>query len=289
MRIVQLPANFKTGQALAMSVLLTVIITGCTTSKYIVKNEEVIENRNGAPGFALRFPAGVIKTDEKEIARIVDKTDKFIQDQWILARYHHLISSDKSNLHKAKACYVYLIENDKSYKSIAANNLACIYCETGDYRKSERLFQEIINGDSRLITAYYNLNLLYKFFGRSQDSINVLMLMKERFPENIYALIELGDMYFEDENYTEAEKFYNDGLNADAENPVPIHRMAKVRERLQKYKDAQYYYERCIKKFPYFQYAYIDYSNLLIILNQKEKARDVLNKGLKMMEKQKAE
>lgn len=289
MYIIQSSANSKTGLVLALSVLLAVIITGCTTSKYTVKNEEVIANRKGAPAFALRFPAGVIKSDEKEIAYIVNKKDRSLQEQWILARYYHLISSDKDNLDKARMSYEFLVEYDKSNKQIASNNLACIYCETGDFLKSERLFQEILNCKDSLITAYYNLNLLYRFFGRSQDSINVLMLMKERYPENIYAAIELGDMYFENEKYEEAEKFYRDGLNADAENPVSLYRMAKVRERLQKYNDAEYYYEMCIKKFPYFQYAYIDYSNLLIFLNRKEKAREVLNRGLKIMKKQKVE
>ncbi len=235
--------------------------------------------------FALRFPGPSEKMSEKAIASLELQREKSPADLWALARYYHLTSVGDDHLDRAKRWYEEIIKLDKENAAMARNNIGCILSDMGRYPDSEKTFQQIVNTASPLITAYFNLYILYKYSGREGDAVKALLLMHERYPESIYASLELGDLFFEKGNFVEAEKYYQEGIRSDAENPVPLYKMARLKENMKLYADAENYYRQCIERFPYFHYAYLDYSNMLLDLNRKEEAKKILGAGLKKMGK----
>jgi tetratricopeptide (TPR) repeat protein len=127
--------------------------------------------------------------------------------------------------------------------------------------------------------------VLYAYSQRDVDAMKTLLLMRERFPENIYASVEIGNVFFDKGNYNEAEKYYRESLQHDKDNPVPLHKMARLKEKTGQFPEAELYYARCIREFPYFYQAYTDYAGLLLKLERKEEARSVIKTGLKILEK----
>jgi tetratricopeptide (TPR) repeat protein len=276
---------FKRALSQTMAAVLLTGFAGCATATVTPAHEDYYESREGRIPFVLRFPAGVPAIDGKKAASLQKKRDADVIDKWTLARYYHTASDNREEVRLVYEIYSSFPKNDEHH-AMARNNLACMTADAGDYAESERIFKELIGLSPPLIDAFYNLYILYKLGGRTADGVKVLLLMNERYPMNIFALIELGDLFLEKDDYAMAEKFYSKALAAQEDNPVPVYRMARVREMQKKYDEAERYYEQCIASFPYFHYAYLDYSRLLLTLDKNEKAREVLMKGTKIMKKQ---
>lgn len=260
------------------------IVAGCAASKGAVRHNDIIDSREGALPVALRFPDGVTQLREGERLKLEARKEKSLNDLWALTRYRHCDATGDGHLDAALAGYGAIIAMDAVSAPLARNNIACVYILQGRYRDAELMLQSSISAREAAINAYYNLYILYKYSTRTEDGVRVLMLMKERFPESIFAQVELGDIFMEKGDFVTAENFYRESLAADADSPVPLYRMARLKEHTGGYAEAEHYYDLCIRKFPYFHYAYLDYSNMLLSLNQKEKARKVLNKGIKKMQ-----
>jgi tetratricopeptide (TPR) repeat protein len=272
---------YKSALARLSGMVLLAVIS--CASAGTVRPEDVFERREGALPFALRFPAGSEKSG-KGIASLEAKDGKSVNELWILARHYHLAADFKGRVEKVHGLYQIIISADGS-AVMARNNLGCLLSEMGRHRDAENMLQEIISGNSPLITAYYNLYVLYAYSHREGDAMKTLLLMRERFPENIYASVEIGNIFFERGNYREAEKYYGEGLQHDKENPVPLHKMALLKEKTGNFTEAELYYARCIREFPYFHSAYTDYAGLLLKLERKNEARSVIKAGLKILEK----
>jgi tetratricopeptide (TPR) repeat protein len=270
-------------RVLATALLGALLLSGCAANRETLRTEEIINEKAGEIPFALRFPSP-LPGRESDVPVLAKKTAKSVEELWFLARYYHVESKGKNRLALAKPLYEEIARRDPQHRHLASTNLACLLTETGQYRQSERLFQDLIRERSPIATTYYNLYILYKYARREADGVKVLLLMKERFPESIYAPIELGDIFMEKENYPMAEQFYREALTAGRDNPLPLYRMARVKEKTERYAEAESYYELCLDRFPYFHYAYPDYSNLLLYLGKKEKAKEVLKRGLRKMD-----
>lgn len=264
-------------------IVSAILFYGCTAKSSVLKTEDYIIREHGKMPFLLRFPAdiGVIEANEGRIAAIEKKERKSAEDLWTLARYYHLLSKKKNNLAIAESFYREISYRDKRYRFIALTNGACILFTVGRYRDSEKMFQTLIVEGSPDISTYYNLYLVYKYTERLEDGIKVLSVIMERFPDDIFAYVELGDRLMEKEKYSMSEEMYKKALVVDRDSSIPWCRMARLKEKMKNYSESEYYYDACISRFPPDQNVYIDYSRMLIGINKINKAKEIIKMGLK--------
>lgn len=269
--------------------LAVVLLLGCAGPRPKPAAEDIYDQRAGSLPLVLRFPAGMTPPAVDFIGMLEKTLEKnellSVRDHWILARHYHTSAAPRDRLARAEKLYRLIIVQGGADAAIAANNLGCLLVETGKYREGEELFQGRLGGPGGIITAYYNLTILYRSVGRDEDALKVLALMKERYPENAYALIELGTVFMERERYAQAGEFFREAMEKDRDNPLPLHYLALVKEKTGDLKEAEALFEKCIGSFPYYERAYIDYSAMLLRSNREKKARDVLNRGIRRMEK----
>ena len=114
-----------------------------------------------------------------------------------------------------------------------------------------------------------------------EDGIKVLSVIMVRFPGDIFAYVELGDRLMEKGKYAMSEEMYKKALGVDGDSYIPWCRMARLKEKVKKYSESEYYYDACISRFPTDQNVYIDYSRMLIGINKIDKAKKIINMGLK--------
>jgi tetratricopeptide (TPR) repeat protein len=261
-------------------ILTALIFYDCTAKRSALKTEEFIIHEQGKTPFLLEFPVD-IDVDDNTIASIEKKEQKTDKELWSLVRFYHLISEKRNNLAIAENLYREISDREKKYRFIALTNRACILFEIGKYRDSEEIFHKLIDEGSPNIATYYNLYLLYRFNGRLEDGIKVLSIIIERFPDNIFAFIELGDILMEKEKYSISEKMYMRALDIDKSNYIPLYRLARLKEKMKNFSESEYYYDRCLSHFPEDQNVYIDYSRMLIGLNRMDKAKKIIKIGIK--------
>lgn len=265
----------------ALIAILVLLLQTCAGLQHGNSSVDVFEERNGHLPLVLRFPSGTKVVDEIAVRKLELKQNITIGDHWDIARYYHTSAVHVDRLDRAMSHYRSIVTAAGADRSMALNNTACILLETGRYREGEKLFHEMLSGKTAIITVYYNLSVLYRHSGRIDDAVSVLYMMKVRYPENVYALVELGDIYTERNLYDPAEELYREALIKDRRNAVPVHRMALLKEKKGDLKEAERFYINCINRFPYYEKAYLDYSSMLLRSNRKEQARKVLNSGIR--------
>jgi tetratricopeptide (TPR) repeat protein len=271
----------KRKYSLFLQIILTALIfNDCTAKRSALKTEEFIIREQGKTPFLLEFPVD-IDVDDNTIASIEKKKQKTDKELWSLVRFYHLISEKGNNLVIAESLYREISVREKKYRFIALTNRACILFEIGKYRDSEEIFHKLIDERSPNIATYYNLYLLYRFNERLEDGVKVLSIIMERFPGNIFASIELGDILMEKEKYSVSEEMYKRAIDIDKSSYIPLYRLARLKERMKNFTESEYYYDRCLGHFPEDQNVYIDYSRMLIGLNRMDKAKKIIKIGIK--------
>lgn len=261
---------------------LVVLIAACASPSARGGPEDVIGGGSGRLPLALRFPSGCSDQWKGDVKNIDAKPVKNGCDRWILARHYHLIENAPDSPARAAAQYEVLADGDGERPAMARNNLACLRIDDGRLKEAEAILLAIVGGRDPIIPAYYNLYILYRYAGRLEDGARTLLLMKERYPKNSYADLELGDIFRDREDFVMAERFYRDALKADPENPVAVHRMALLFEKTERDKDAEIFYRRCVRSFPHYRQAYIDYSSMLLRQGRNEEAGKVLNRAVRV-------
>ncbi|HSV96625.1 MAG TPA: tetratricopeptide repeat protein [Spirochaetota bacterium] len=268
----------------AVIVAFALFFIVCASPTVRNKADDIIENSPGLLPLALRFPSDCGEEWKGDIDRIAKRQVKTGCDLWNLARYYHTVERASGSAGRAMKQYEAITATGARHRAMAKNNMACISLNDGKVREAESGFLDMIGGADAIIPAYYNLYILYRHAGRLEDGAKTLLLMKERYPENSYAGLELGDIFFEREDYAMAGRFYREALETNDDNPVSVHRMAVFMEKAGRDDEAEVYYRRCIKSFPGYRQAYIDYSSMLLRQNRKDDARKVLNRAMRLMD-----
>jgi len=268
---------------LFLSAIFVTGVWGCAGMQ--TRNDGEFRRYTGAGmELSLQFPEAITELSEKRAADLEFKISKSRADHWMLARYHHIASTAPDHLKRSLAEYEALLgpgERDPR----ALNNIACLYVEMERYKDAERLFQNILGADDAIANAYFNLYMLYKNSARQDDAVRVLVMLKERNPCSLYAAIELGDIFYEKEIFTEAEHYYRSVMATCEANPFPIFKCAKALEAQHRTLEAEELYRQCIEKFPYFHDAYLGYAHMLLVLDRKNEAGIVLNRAAALLDK----
>ncbi len=251
----------------------------CASAPVFHKDELIYLRKDRIP-FGYQFPARA-EGREEEIPSLEKREKKSMTDLWKLARYYHLIAEDEGHLAKALVFYNVLVKLDKTDTVYAQTNAACVLASLGRYADSEKAFHAILGGKTEVEYAYYNLYLLYRYCSRGEDSLRVLLLMRKKYPRSVFPPLELGNIYFEGEQYDQAAVYYREAAQFDGRNPLPVYRLARIGEQKRDYREAERLYKECLKKHPDFCRTYIDYSRMLMNLNRDKEAKEIIRIGLK--------
>jgi tetratricopeptide (TPR) repeat protein len=256
---------------------------GCAGARVADDGDYRHTTATGIP-LSLEFPDAMTDITKERAAEIDARPVKSQAERWMLARFHHVNSTESDHLAKSVSDYKAIL-GAHHRDTRALNNLACVYAEMERYKDAERLFQELLAGTDAPANAYYNLYVLYRRSTRLDDGVRVLVMLKEKQPCSLYAAIELGDIFFEKENYSIAESYYRGVLGTCELNPYPIYKCAKALEAQGRHGEAEKMYTLCLDKFPYFHEAYLDYAHMLLVLDRNEDAKRILNRAAGLLKK----
>ncbi|TAL38029.1 MAG: tetratricopeptide repeat protein [Spirochaetes bacterium] len=256
---------------------------GCAGARVSGDGEYRRTTASGIP-LSLQFPEAMPDITKERAAEIDARPGKSLAERWMLARFHHINSPENDHLVKSVADYKAILVAGRG-DGRALNNLACVYAEMEKYKDAEQLFQELLAGTDAPANAYYNLYILYRRSTRLDDGVRVLVMLKEKQPCSLYASIELGDIFFEKQDYTIAESYYRAVLGPCESNPYPIYKCAKALEAQGRHGEAEEMYTRCLAEFPYFHEAYLDYAHMLLVLERTEDAKKILNRAAGLIKK----
>jgi len=268
----------KEKRGLPFGILLFFFLFSCM-GKSPLRTDAVVVRKEGHIPFLLVFPVGV-EVKDAAIPLLKKKEEKTVFELWGLVRYYHVIGATEVDLKYAQEIYRDISLKDESYRIMALTNKACLLVQMGRYRDSEKIFHKLIQEEVRHISAYYNTYLLYKYSGKEEDGIKVLSLMMDRFPDDTFSYIELGNLFTEKGKYIFAQKLYQDAHRIDKRNYMPLYRMALLKERQKDYAEAELYYDKCMVLLPRNYDVYLNFSKMLIKMEKIEKANKVINMGL---------
>jgi tetratricopeptide (TPR) repeat protein len=271
----------KQKRGLLFVILVFFFLFSCM-GRSLLRTDAVVIQKEGQIPFILVFPVGV-EVKDSAIPLLKKKKEKTVLDLWSLVRYYHVIGGTEEDLMNAREIYREISLKDESYRIMVWTNEACLLVQMGKYRDSEEIFHQLIQEGVRHISAYYNTYLLYKHSGKEKDGIKVLSLMMERFPDDTFSYIELGNILTEKGKYTFAQKLYQDAHRIDKRNYMPLYRMALLKEQQKEYAEAELYYDKCMLLLPRNYDVYLNFSKMLIKVKKIEKANKVINLGLQIV------
>ncbi len=126
--------------------------------------------------------------------------------------------------------------------STALLNLANVYRRAGSLDEAQQVLDRALAADPGNPEIHYNLGMIYARRDETEDAVTSLRKAIELRPNYADALNNLGVLFVQKQRYSEAEQQF----------------------------------EKCIREAPDFDQAYLNLARVDVILNEKEKARSVL-------------
>jgi len=158
----------------------------------------------------------------------------------------------------------------------AWNNLGMLAAQQGQSDEGVRSFQKSLQLRPDYVIALLNLGNLYRRQGNLAEADKLLSRALELEPENPEVNYNLGMLYARQEQLERALESLQRALNFRPDYPDALNNLGVLFVRQQKYSEAQQQFETCIRVAPNFDQAYLNLARLYVLLNDKDKARDVL-------------
>jgi len=189
-------------------------------------------------------------------------------------------------------------------------NLGTLYLRRNSPVDAQNYLQQALKLRPNYPEAWNNLGMLAAQQGRGNQAIENFKKSVSLRPNYAVALVNLGNVYRRQKSFSEAEKALSQALEIEPNDPdanyslgmlyaqqgqVPraeqyLQRAADLRPgypdalnnlgvlfvREQRYPEAELKFKNCIEAAPEFDQAYLNLARLYVILNDKEKARAVL-------------
>jgi Flp pilus assembly protein TadD/peroxiredoxin len=163
----------------------------------------------------------------------------------------------------------------------AWNNLGMIAAQQGQAEEGLRNFQKSLQLRPDYTTALLNLGNLYRRQGNFAEAEKLLARALELEPENPEVNYNLGMLYARQEQLVRASESLQRAINLRPDYPDALNNLGVLYVRRQKYPEAQQQFDACIRVAPNFDQAYLNLARLYVLLNDKEKAKGVLQSLLK--------
>jgi Flp pilus assembly protein TadD/peroxiredoxin len=158
----------------------------------------------------------------------------------------------------------------------AWNNLGMISAHQNQPDEAVRNFQQSLQQRPTYTIALLNLGNLYRRQGNLADAQKFLNRAHEIEPEDPEVNYNLGMLYARQDQAQSAQQYLERALSVRPDYPDALNNLGVLFVREQRYPEAEQRFKACIQVAPNFDQAYMNLARLYIILNDKEKAREVL-------------
>ncbi|MFH1761752.1 MAG: tetratricopeptide repeat protein [bacterium] len=191
-----------------------------------------------------------------------------------------LLAYKQKNFNKAIVLYERGLEFSPA-NSIPYQNLGALYFLTGEYNKALVQFREAVSLNPEVPDNYAFLAESYIKLGNKAQAIRELKKstkLKEKSPVvfNVYAWL-----FFNDQDYTEARKYYHKALKVEPEHENSLLNLGIVNILLGNFKEAVPPLKRYAEKNPEDSEGALQLSIALEALNRNKEALHYLKKGIK--------
>ncbi len=189
-------------------------------------------------------------------------------------------------------------------------NLGTLYLRGNSLFEAQQYLEKAVKLRPNYPEAWNNLGMLAAQRGNAEEAIHSFQHSLELRPSYATALLNLGNLYRRQGNLEESEKLLTRALNREPENPEvnyglgmlcahrgqteralqylqkavdlrpdygdALNNMGVVLVQARRYPEAEEKFKACIQRAPNFDQAYLNLARLYMVLNDKEKARAVL-------------
>lgn len=158
----------------------------------------------------------------------------------------------------------------------AWNNLGMIAANQNLPDEAVRNFQQSLQQRPTYTIALLNLGNLYRRLGKLADAEKFLNRAHEIEPDDPEVNYNLGMLYARQDQPQSAQQYLEKAVSARPDYPDALNNLGVLFVREQRYPEAEQRFKTCIQVAPNFDQAYMNLAHLYVILNDKEKAREVL-------------
>lgn len=185
------------------------------------------------------------------------------------------------NIPAARAELTKAVELKPSHAQ-AWNNLGMIAAQEGHTEDAVQDFQRCLAISPDYATGLLNLGNLYRREKEFAAAEQFLTRARELEPENPEVNYSLAMLYAQQNQVQKAEQSFDRTLQLRPDYPDALNNYGVLLVREQRYADAEDKFRSCIQSNPNFDQAYVNLARLYALLNQKDKAREVLQSLLRI-------
>jgi len=158
----------------------------------------------------------------------------------------------------------------------AWNNLGMIAAQEGQSDEAIRNFKQSLLLRPGYVTALLNIGNLYRRQGAVEEAEKLLSRALQLEPDDPETNYSLGMLYARQDQLERASNYLEKAVNLRPDYPDALNNLGVLFVRQQNYSEAKQRFETCIRLAPNFDQAYLNLARLYVVLNDKEKAREVL-------------
>ncbi len=162
----------------------------------------------------------------------------------------------------------------------AWNNLGMLAAQTGQFEEAARDFRQSLSIKPNYATALLNLGNLYRREGNFSEAEELLGRAVELEPDNPEANYNLGMLYAQQNQFQKASEYFEQALALRPDYPDALNNLGVLLVRQGHYAQAQEKFADCIRVAPNLDQGYLNLARLYAVMNDKEKARSVLQELL---------
>ena len=158
----------------------------------------------------------------------------------------------------------------------AWNNLGMVAAHENQADEAIRNFQQSLQQRPTYTIALLNLGNLYRRQGNFAEAEKLLNRAHEIEPDDPEVNYNLGMLYARQDQSQSALQYLERAVSLRPDYPDALNNLGVLLVQEERYPEAEQKFRTCIQVAPNFDQAYLNLARLYVILNDKEKAREVL-------------
>jgi Flp pilus assembly protein TadD/peroxiredoxin len=163
----------------------------------------------------------------------------------------------------------------------AWNNLGMVSAQQGQEDEAIKNFKQSLALRPTYATALLNLGNLLRRKGAFAEAQKLLEQAVAVAPNDPEANYSVGMLYARQNQLPRASDYLEKAVALRPDYAEALNNLGVLRVRQEQYPEAQQKFETCIKVAPKFDQAYLNLARLYVLLNDKEKAREVMRELLR--------
>jgi Flp pilus assembly protein TadD/peroxiredoxin len=158
----------------------------------------------------------------------------------------------------------------------AWNNLGMVAAQEGQTDEAIRNFKQSLLLRPSYAIALANLGNLYRRQGAFEEAEKLLNRALEITPDDAEVNYSVGMLYARQDKLEQAARYLEKAVSLRADYPDALNNLGVLFVRERRNSDAEERFKTCIRVAPNFDQAYLNLAHLYVILQEKQKAREVL-------------